>query len=614
MATRIGQAIIKAVGDNKVSKTEVDELVALAMANKKLSKDECKELSDFLKKYGKKMEPEAKAALTAFLDANKPPPTTPAGPNYYSGLRDAFEPPKRTSELKPGSLETVFTPGDAARLVEYKALDEIIKARKSDPKTYPADANPYRIEYAIYNLTDPEVVKRLDKAAKAGIQVQVMVDAGSIHPSKWYNTLVKDLTGLGFTFERTNLGITDEQRKNAQLIGIEMPGIFHTKVRYFSYPDPDSGEQKEVLLTGSHNPQEAAHQNDEVLHTVHDKHLIAQYRYFMEACRDNRKVTNTWDPDAAMNVMFTAPLTGGPRAVDKIFDLIDAENELICLSVFTLRNVADSDKTKLVDRLVAARDRGCKVVVVTDHKQADGVDAQGNRLPDGEDDKTEDLLQKAGIPTYEALNEAGPYNAMHLKSCLFGLTDIKVVTDAGNWTYSVMGNEKTGSWNAESILFVDSGKLNQNHTGEQYLAEFMRVLRKYGRQSQNAGQPSAEKLIAELQQLPNWPKVKVDFSVVAKTHMGQEVFITGNSKELGSWGVDGPGIKLETDSRSYPNWTANDVEIPLGSALEYKIVKRSADGRIAWEPGDNAVMVIDPSDYGRGSTDDMQVRDTYNGD
>ena len=190
--------------------------------------------------------------------------------------------------------------------------------------------------------------------------------------------------------------------------------------------------------------------------------------------------------------------------------------------------------------------------------------------------------------------------------------DMKVVTDAGNWTYSVMGNEKTGSWNADSILFVDSGKLDENRTGEQYLAEFMRLLRKYG--PQNPEQPNAEALIAELQRHPKWPKVKVDFSVIAKTNIGQEVFITGNADALGNWGADGPGVKLETGFDTYPNWTGLDIELPLSASLEYKIVKRDPDGSLKWEPGKNAVLVVDPSDWGRGSTDDMQVTDDFNGD
>jgi hypothetical protein len=609
MATKIGQKITAALEDKKVTKSEVDELIALAMSNKKLSAAEAKEFRSFLKKSGKKFEADAKSALETFL-AEKAP-QTPSSPsnNYFANLRDAFDQPARTTPFD-ARLETVFTPGDAAMVTEYRALDEVIAARKADPKSYAPAENPYRIEYAIYNLTDQGVIDRLGEAARCGVKVQVLVDSDSIHPSKWYNTLVKDLTSVGFSFVRSNLVLTDEQRQSTQLIGVEMPGIFHTKSRYFSYPDPKTGELKEKLLTGSHNPQSAAHQNDEVLHTVHDRHLIQQYRYFYESCRDNRKVQNVWNDESALNVMFTAPMTQGPRAVDKIFDLIDAEQELICLSVFTLRNVSDTDRTKLVDRLAAAQERGCKVMVVTDHKQADGVDSEGKAT--GTDDKTDEQLAKAGIPTFEALNQAGPYNAMHLKACLFGLKDMKVVTDAGNWTYSVMGNEKTGSWNAESILFVDSGKLDQNRTGEQYLAEFMRLLRKYG--PQNPNQPGAEQLIAELQKLPNWPKVKVDFSVVARTNMGQEVFITGNTKELGSWGVDGPGIKLETDPNTYPNWRGLDVEIPLGSVLEYKIVKRDEDGGLEWEPGENAVIVVDPSDQGRGSTDDMNVSDSFNGE
>ena len=95
---------------------------------------------------------------------------------------------------------------------------------------------------------------------------------------------------------------------------------------------------------------------------------------------------------------------------------------------------------------------------------------------------------------------------MHLKSGIFGLSNIKVVTDAGNWTYSAMGSGASGfSMNCESLLFIESGKLDKNETGERYLAEFMRVLRKYG--DQNPDQPAVEQTIAQLQKLPNWPTI-----------------------------------------------------------------------------------------------------------
>jgi hypothetical protein len=421
----------------------------------------------------------------------------------------------------------------------------------------------------------------------------VLVDAKNIGPSKWWSTLVKDLTAAGFSYSKTQKGFIADQLKNTQLIGIDMPGIFHLKTRVFAYPDPATGEIKETLLTGSYNPETAASNNDESLHRITDQHVVDQYQRAVAAMRDGQPVWNTWDPNCPVNAIFTAPSAQGPRPIDKIVELVKNEKELIALSVFTLRDLTASDKSKLIAELQAAKARGVPVVVITDRKQSDSVDSHGNPVPGNDNDKTDEKLQAAGIPVYECINPAGDFNAMHLKSGIFGLSNIKVVTDAGNWTYSAMGSGASGfSMNCESLLFIESGKLDQNQTGERYLAEFMRVLRKYG--DQNPDQPAVEQTIAQLQKLPNWPTVKVDFNVVAKTHFGQDVYIVGNTEELGGWGENGPGLKLETDASTYPNWRSATVEVPLGTRFEYKVVKRNADGKLEWEPGQNAVLIADP--------------------
>ncbi len=606
--TTIGKKITAALADKKVNKAEVDGLIAQAMKNNKLSAEEKKELVAFFLGNKKAFEADAKAALEAFLGLDKPPapkpPPRPAEPG------DAFE--TRTTPIAPGAIETVFTPGDDARLMEYASLDAVINARKADPRTYPPESNPYRIQYAVYNLTDPEVVRRLTEAARAGVRVQVLVDAKSIGPSKWWSTLVKDLTAAGFSYAPSQNGLADDAaRRETQLIGMDMPGIFHLKTRYFSYPDPATGELRETVLTGSHNPEVAAHRNDESLHRINDRTLVHQYLKAVELMRDGKPVQNVWDDACPVNALFTVPNAVGPKPLDKIFDLIDQEQEFIGLSVFTLRELTGSDKTKLLSHLKAAQDRGVKVVVITDRKQSDAVDAAGNPVPGQKDDNTDEKLEKLGIPVYEAVNPAGPYNAMHLKAAIFGLEDMKVVTDAGNWTYSVMGaGSSTWSNNAESLLFVDSGRLDGNATGQRYLGEFMRVLRKYG--DQNPDDPNVETLLKELQAMPHWPKVRVDFNVVAKTHMGQDVYVVGNTEELGSWGETGPGLKLETDPSTYPNWRSAAVEVPLGARFEYKVVKRDRDGRVEWEPGQNAVLVVDTT---RGSDlDDLRVSEDFNGD
>ncbi len=318
-----------------------------------------------------------------------------------------------------------------------------------------------------------------------------------------------------------------------------------------------------------------------------------------------------WDDAAPVNVLFSSPTAKGPRVADKLFSMIRDEKELIFISVFTLRNITNTEgRSKLVDELAAAKARGVKVTVVTDQKQSDGIDADGKPRPDSNNDNTEDLLRAAGIPTFEVMNRSGPFNAMHLKSAVFGLTDMKVVTDAGNWTAASMGSKRARPANAESVLFIDSKKADGNKTGMQYLGEYLSILRRYA--PQNHGGPEVEALIRDLQATPGWPKVKVNFDVIARTNWGQDVYLVGNTPELGGWGQTGPGLKLDTDASTYPSWKVKDVELPLGTTLEYKVIKRNADGRVDWEPGKNAVLIVDNSRTQTPKT--LDVRDDFNGD
>jgi phosphatidylserine/phosphatidylglycerophosphate/cardiolipin synthase-like enzyme len=381
-------------------------------------------------------------------------------PATVTPTRDAFA----TTTPAP-TLETVFTPGTQALELELKEFDAILSARRADPRQFASPAeNPYRIQYAVYNLTDPQVIAKLTEASQAGIHVQLLIDAHQIDPDRPWNTSVDQLVAAGFSHATSQKGLTEAQRRDTQIIEIDMgKGLFHLKARTFTFPDPVTGQPKQTLLTGSHNPQESAHQNDESLHRITDPGLVAKYSAAIEALKAGTPIQNAWDDAAPINVLFTSPTAKGPNVADRLFSMIRDEKELIFPSVFTLRNITNSEgRTKLVDELAAAKARGVKVVVVTDHKQADGVDLDDKPRPDSGPDDTEDLLRAAGIPTYEVTNRAGPHNAMHLKSAVFGLTNMKVVTDAGNWTAATMGTKTAKPKNAESVLFIDSKKTDGN--------------------------------------------------------------------------------------------------------------------------------------------------------
>ena len=503
------------------------------------------------------------------------------------GLSDDSQATRRT-------LRTFFAPYDKPIEQDLALINEIIEAKKADPRQFADGQNPYSIKYAVYNLRHPKVIESLAEAQRQGVDVQVLIEDSQLDPAKDWNTADEQLIAAGFQFSKTHRGLSEAQRQELDLIGIQGSGLMHLKTRIFSRPDPQGGAPIEKVLTGSFNPGDAAPNNNETLHLISDPQLISRYKAKYDAVLADKKLANQWDPQASVNVLFT-PTASGPRVADKILELVDNEQEAIFISVFSLRNiVGDKQRGDLVNKLKAARKRGVSVTVVTDRKQSDGVDANGNKI--SWDDKTEDLLQAAGIPVYECSNTAGPYNAMHNKSAIFGLSDMKVVSDCGNWTRAAMGKGSKKARNDESFLFIDSKKLDGNLTGRRYLSNFLNLLRTY--EGQQQGQPSARELINNYSKLPGWPKVKVNFDVMAKTYWGQEVYITGNNEALGDWTRNGPGLKLNTSGGTYPLWSSStELELPFGLSLEYKVVKRDSNsGELQWEKGPNSLLLVDSGD------------------
>ncbi len=71
----------------------------------------------------------------------------------------------------------------------------------------------------------------------------------------------------------------------------------------------------------------------------------------------------------------------------------------------------------------------------------------------------------------------------------------------------------------------------------------------------------------------------VQFEAEAFTELGESVLVVGNHPTLGNWV---PEQALALDSTSYPKWSARLV-IPIGTTLEYKYVRKNADGSYLWE-------------------------------
>lgn len=484
-------------------------------------------------------------------------------------------------------LTVLFAPEDPVATIEQELVRQVIAARAADPAQYEEGLNPYAIRYAVYNLRNPELVALLAQAHEQGVDVQILIEADQLKPEKDYNTADEELIARGFELVARHQDLTAQTRLSADLIGVASSGLMHLKTRIFSTPT------KTLMLTGSLNPGDNAMLNEESLHLISDSKLIARYVAAFEAVRDGKKLANEWDEQAAINALFT-PAGSGPRAVTKVFDWLKDEQEQILLMMFSLRDIsAPGHQESLVELLGQKVAQGVPVYVITDRKQSDGIDAEGNKIT--WNDGTEDALRRVGVKVYEATNRATPFTAMHHKVAILGRQRIRVITDAANWTKAGLGTSTRKATNVESQLFIDSAALDDNLTGKRYLGQFMRVLSRYAEQTPES--PSFDQAYGALTTGPGWPAVELSFKAhTLYTQWGESARVLGDHAVLGAWGQVHDGLRLTTDGPSYPTWfMAQDAQIPVGTMMRYKFVIHRQGAALRWERGEDRQGFAQPT-------------------
>jgi len=502
----------------------------------------------------------------------------------------AYDPLPTDADLD-APFQVLFAPDDPVNTLEVALIQRVIDARAQDLQSYAEGENPFRIRYAVYNLRNERIVEALADAEDAGVDVQVLIDADQLDPARDYNVSDEYLVSRGFELVSNHKNLTADTRRTADLIGITGSGLMHLKTRLFEAPGFSAG------LSGSLNPGDHAVANEETLHLIREPQLLAKYAKAYETLLNAGSFQNSWDDAAAVNVLFTP--ASGLRAVTKLFDWLEAEHEQILLMVFSLRNLTAPGHADSLEKLLARKKaEGVPVYVITDRKQSDGVDADGNPLY--ANDKTEDRLRKAGIVVYEATNLATPFTAMHHKVGIFGRSHIRVVTDAANWTFAGLGSSTKPAKNVESQLFIDSDTLDGGRTGRRYLAQWMRVLSRYAAQSEALdGEPGFGEVQAGLLSLSDWPMEDLFFQAQAETAWGQHIEVRGDHPALGAWGA---GVPLGTDRDSYPQWTSShSVQMPLSTFFEWKLVKAQGTD-VTWESGANRTGFAAPTVLSPNST------------
>jgi glycosidase len=93
--------------------------------------------------------------------------------------------------------------------------------------------------------------------------------------------------------------------------------------------------------------------------------------------------------------------------------------------------------------------------------------------------------------------------------------------------------------------------------------------------------------------------IPVTFTVnnASPTNVGDYIFLTGNTIELGQWGTTFDTAFGPMLAPNYPNWFIN-ASVPAGTTIQFKFIKIAANGTVTWEGGANHQYTVPSSGTG----------------
>ena len=81
------------------------------------------------------------------------------------------------------------------------------------------------------------------------------------------------------------------------------------------------------------------------------------------------------------------------------------------------------------------------------------------------------------------------------------------------------------------------------------------------------------------------------------TNLGDYIFLTGSTVELGNWSTTWDGAVGPMLTPNYPDWFLN-ASMPAGATIQFKFIKIAAGGAVTWENGSNHVYTVPTSGTG----------------
>lgn len=377
-----------------------------------------------------------------------------------------------------------FAPHDD---VESVVLGELARAQKS-------------LHLAFFNIRLDQVKVVLEQKVKAGLDVHVLLDKKQQDES--YNTMFEDL----------------------QAVGVPVTLVENSKAADATLHDKFVVIDGERVVTGSANlSYTALHVSDESLFVVKNAGLGARY----EAEFDELLAGGSEKSPAYAKEKIRAWMGPEDGLATKIATGLDAAKSTALVALF------DMNTDVVLDALVAAKQRGVKVIVVLDQKQADDVTGTAD-----------ELLSAAGVTVLKALNKGSNQAEMHHKYAV--LDHQKVIVGSNNWT-------NLGSYfNDENLLIIDDATIAARFEGN-----FGELLTSYG------GDPA---------------KLGLDAGMIDLTLRVSNVTLGAGAKLVVTSAKGGPFEKelaLENGELL--------LKVPAGTRLEYSYKIMAGDQELAAE-------------------------------
>jgi glycosidase len=93
--------------------------------------------------------------------------------------------------------------------------------------------------------------------------------------------------------------------------------------------------------------------------------------------------------------------------------------------------------------------------------------------------------------------------------------------------------------------------------------------------------------------------IPVTFTVnnATPTSVGDYIFLTGNTVELGAWSTTWDGAVGPMLTPNYPNWFLT-ASVPAGQTIQFKFIKIASGGGVTWENGSNHTYTVPTSGTG----------------